>query len=290
MMGSRIFILLPVHNRRETTRRFIECLLRQSWKHYQLILIDDGSTDGTADMAEDAIDDLVLIRGRGTWWWAGSLQKGLDWLKAARPSDDDFILFINDDVTFDDHFLQAGMGVLGEMPDHLLLARMRDPATGAPRETGVHADVGAMRFVIAPAAEQINCLSTRGLFVRWALARRIGDFHPRILPHYLSDYEWTMRARRLGIRYSTDARFVLESPDLSRSGDPASASAGNPLGALGKIFSTKSQRNPFHRSAFVVLASPWYTVPYRLLKVWGRFFKAFCGTLSPRDSPGGNGE
>ena len=48
----KIYILLPVHNRREVTRGFVECLAAQTFSDYHLVLIDDGSTDGTAEMVQ----------------------------------------------------------------------------------------------------------------------------------------------------------------------------------------------------------------------------------------------
>ena len=68
-----LYILLPVHNRRETTRRFLECLRAQTFQDYHLLLIDDGSTDGTAEMAREFISTLTVLGGSGDWWWAGSL-------------------------------------------------------------------------------------------------------------------------------------------------------------------------------------------------------------------------
>ncbi|HUK05974.1 MAG TPA: glycosyltransferase, partial [Burkholderiales bacterium] len=46
-----LYVLAPVHNRRALTERFIGCLKAQTDRDYRLVLIDDGSTDGTAQMA-----------------------------------------------------------------------------------------------------------------------------------------------------------------------------------------------------------------------------------------------
>ena len=77
-MKKCIYILLPVHNRREITRDFIDCLVAQTWQNYHLVLIDDGSTDGTDQMVREQVENLTVIRGKGEWWWAGCLQQGFD--------------------------------------------------------------------------------------------------------------------------------------------------------------------------------------------------------------------
>ena len=80
-MKECIYILLPVHNRREITGDFIDCLEAQTWQHYHLVLIDDGSTDGTEQMVRERVENLTVIRGNGDWWWAGCLQQGFNFLK-----------------------------------------------------------------------------------------------------------------------------------------------------------------------------------------------------------------
>ena len=62
-MNQKVFLLLPVHNRKEVTGEFIQCLLRQTYQSYRLVLIDDGSTDGTAEMVSQAIPGVVVIQG-----------------------------------------------------------------------------------------------------------------------------------------------------------------------------------------------------------------------------------
>jgi GT2 family glycosyltransferase len=270
-MTERIHVLLPVHNRKETTRRFVECLRAQTYSNFHLILIDDGSTDATAEMVLESIPGATVIRGTGAWWWAGSLQQGLDRLRQLNPAPSDVVLFINDDVAFAPDFLSAGIRILRENQDSLLLARIRDPETGGILESGVHADVRHLSFVTATQPDRINCLSTKGLFARWAVVELVGDFHPRILPHYLSDYEWTMRASRRGIRCITDPRLVLDSPNRGASGYWDFTKVDELREYLKLVFSNKSHANPFYWSCFVLLTSDWPVIPYRIARVWVRF-------------------
>lgn len=45
-----MYVVTAVHNRYNITKRFIEQLLEQTYKEFVLVLIDDGSTDNTAEM------------------------------------------------------------------------------------------------------------------------------------------------------------------------------------------------------------------------------------------------
>jgi GT2 family glycosyltransferase len=271
-MTEKIHVLLPVHNRRETTRRFIECLRAQTYSNYHLILIDDGSTDGTADMVLQSIPGATVIRGKGDWWWAGGLQQGLDWLKGARPEEQDVILFINDDVLFDSAFLDNAIAVLRANPRSMVLSRLRDRSTGEVRESGVHADFRRMTFAIASAISEVNCLSTRGLFIRWADVRRIGDFHPRLLPHYLSDYEYTVRGRKRGLVCVTSERLSIEMDRTTTGFHDFSRDDFRTF--VGRYFSRKSAANPFFWSAFMLFAAPFPWKVLNLFRIWKRAGKA----------------
>jgi len=265
-MTEKIHVLLPVHNRRETTRRFIECLRAQTYSNYHLILIDDGSTDGTAEMVLESIPGATVIRGRGDWWWAGSLQQGLDWLKSAKPADLDVVLFINDDVLFDADYLENGRNALRHHPQSMVLSQLRDPRSGEVRESGVHADLRKMIFTIASSASEVNCLSTRGLFITWGDVTKIGAFRPSFLPHYWSDYEYTIRAARRGLACYTTKLVWLEA-DFCSTGD---RDLGAEIGweYVRRLFSIKYIHNPVFISAFVVCAVPARWVIPNLLRIW----------------------
>lgn len=265
-MTQPIFILLPVHNRREITRGFVECLRAQTYDDYHLILIDDGSTDGTAEAVRDDIPGVTVLSGSGSWWWAGSLQQALDWLASAGVDDEALILMINDDVRFASDYLARAVRVMAENRDTLVLSQFQDPSTGSIMETGVHADFRRMRFTIAERPEDINCLSTRGLFLRWGDIRRIGGFHPVLLPHYASDYEYTIRAYRMGLACRTSRQLLIQ-PDLCTTGFHVIGGGGLPE-TVARLFSKKAPANPVYWSSFLLLAcEPLWILP-NLARTW----------------------
>jgi GT2 family glycosyltransferase len=270
---EKVFVLLPVHNRRRVTEKFIECLRRQSYRHWHLILVDDGSTDGTAEAVRARIDAVSVIRGSGNWWWAGSLQQGLNAVRAMHPAPGDILLITNDDIEFDDKFMETAAAVLRSRQRCLLLARVKNPETGAISETGIEADFRALSFKVAADPERINCLSTRGLFLRWTDAQAIGGFHPKLLPHYLSDYEWTIRATRRGFKCITVPELYVINQQTGVSGAVDFGAASGPLDILRRGLSRKSRVNPFDWVIFILLASDWRSLGpgvMRLLQRIGR--------------------
>jgi GT2 family glycosyltransferase len=267
---EKVFIVLPVHNRREVTRKFVECLKRQTHAPYHLILVDDGSTDGTSDMVVTRIDPVTVIHGRGDWWWAGSLQQGLNAVSGMHPDAKDVLLLTNDDVLFDDRFIETAVSILRNRPGCLLLARSRDSATGEIAETGVEADGRAWRFESASKPENINCLATRGLFLRWSDALTIGAFRPKLLPHYLSDFEWTIRGRRRGLKCITAPDVSIVSQATGVSGRVAPENVSGIVEFLQVVFSKKNHLNPIHWTFFICMASDVRYIPRNIARVWWR--------------------
>lgn len=275
-MTETIYILLPVHNRREITRRFIVCLKAQTYLNYHLILIDDGSTDGTAEMVGEMIPLPTILRGKGDWWWAGSLQRGYEWLKSnSEVSPQDCVLIINDDTEFASDFLKKGLDILLKHKRTLVLAQSYDRKTLQLIDAGRHADWRRLRFDPAMSVDEINCLSTRGLFLRVSDFMETGGFYPRILPHYLSDYEFTIRAHKKGLKLISDPVLKIwldsEATGYHQTGEDSVA------GLPEKYFSKKSAYNPFAWTAFIALACPW---PWKLLHWFGLWKSTACAFFS----------
>lgn len=255
-MADKIHVLLPVHNRREITRRFINCLKTQTHKDYHLILIDDGSTDGTDEMVRKEIASTTVIKGHGDWWWAGSLQQGYKWLKSNNVPLTDLVLIINDDTEFEENFLETAVHILSDKKNTLLLAQCYSRQTGSLTDAGVHVDWRRLTFEQAASVDQINCLSTRGLFLRVADFFKVGGFYPRLLPHYASDYEFTIRAHRKGMKLMTDPSLKLWN-DEETTGYREPTREDSLYAFFRKLFSKKTVLNPMIWTFFILLACPW---------------------------------
>lgn len=262
-----IYILLPVHNRKEITRGFVDCLGTQAYRDFHLVLIDDGSSDGTAEMVRERITDVTVLRGKGNWWWGGSLQRGLNWLEKHSPEPTDIILMINDDVFIKPDFLSSGVDFLLQFPNSLLQANFFDEKTGGVVEMGRSADFKKFEFPITADQQSIKCLSTRGLFMRWDVCKKIGGFRPFLLPHYGSDSEYTIRAGRKGFALRTSPTVYLI-PDLSATGIMDGENGISPIA----LFSKRCTLNPIYWTNFALLVTPLRWIPANVFKVWLRTF------------------
>ena len=93
-MNSNIDVIIPTYNRRHTLGRSIDSVIAQSLKPAEIIIVDDGSTDGTEDYINKNYPDITYIKTRNKGVSAarnqGIRQSRNDWL-AFLDSDDEWL-------------------------------------------------------------------------------------------------------------------------------------------------------------------------------------------------------
>ena len=61
--GQRmISVIIPVYNRAHLVSRAIDSVLEQSYEDYEVVVVDDGSNDGTADVVRNRYGDTSRLR------------------------------------------------------------------------------------------------------------------------------------------------------------------------------------------------------------------------------------
>lgn len=56
-------IIIPLYNKAPYIRKVLESILSQTYTDYELIIVDDGSTDGSFTIAKQFIDERLKIKG-----------------------------------------------------------------------------------------------------------------------------------------------------------------------------------------------------------------------------------
>lgn len=253
--------MLPVHNRIRKTQRFVDRLLEQSFSDYRLLLLDDASIDGTAEMVKSALNQTVIIRNTGqiNWWWSGAMEHGYQWLKKRENEIlNDIVLLINDDVVFEKDYLFKGYHLVKATDKTLILSACYDLETNQPLDLGGYVDWERLKLYqsvqhIEP-AQQINCLSGRGLWIKAKDFMELGGFYPERLPHYRADFEFSIRAHYRGFHlYCSDEIKVWTHQEPSGFWG---FKGRNCLERLRSYFSQKNYSNPLTRIHFIQLACP----------------------------------
>lgn len=108
-----VSILVPIYNRLEITKEGLTSLNNrlkfykdngQQKVTFHIIVIDDGSSDGSSDWIRDNFPETIVLIGNGNLWWSGAMNLGAEYAISNLKSD--YILLWNDDVIgSNDYFL-----------------------------------------------------------------------------------------------------------------------------------------------------------------------------------------
>ena len=93
-----IYIIIPVHNRINNTIKCLNSIYEQEYDNIQIIIIDDGSTDGTKQIIEDKYSEVTVLNGTGSLFWTGAVHYGVNYILSLAGKKDDWVLLINNDV------------------------------------------------------------------------------------------------------------------------------------------------------------------------------------------------
>ena len=100
MSTLRVEIVTPVFNRRELTLRWLRSIrrLNSDGLDIHVVIVDDGSTDGTADAVREQFPEVEIVQGTGDLWYTAGTNRAIE---AALKHDPDFVLACNNDSIFE---------------------------------------------------------------------------------------------------------------------------------------------------------------------------------------------
>ncbi len=115
-IGRRILLVSPVRDEAETLQRTIDSVVAQTVQPVQWIIVDDGSTDGTAAIADRAADEHAWIRvhrreNRGHRSVGGGVIETFDAGLAVADAEHDFVGKLDGDLEFSPCYLARALEI-----------------------------------------------------------------------------------------------------------------------------------------------------------------------------------
>lgn len=183
--SPRISVVVPVFNRAELLRKAVASALAQSLAPWEIIVVDDGSTDGSGDIAR-AFGPPVRAISKPNGGLAAARNTGV------AAASGEWIAFLDSDDLWPEGSLACRAAALAADPELSLVLGHFDCFTDDPPEA---TRLGQTR----PASLCSAMLARRSAWERvgpFDVARRLGEF-----------IDWFARACDMGLRH----RFL---PDL----------------------------------------------------------------------------
>lgn len=215
-----LFIIIPVHNRKQLTIKCLHCLKRQTEKRFQIVVIDDGSTDGTSQTISEQFPDVHLIRGDGTLWWAEATNLGV---KYAIQKKADYVITLNDDTEPPVDFISKMMEAVRIKPNALIGSSALEKSTNELVYIGANIDWRYAKYNQVAINTSIRNSNSdfvsvthfpgRGLLIPVSVFQNIGFFDSKNFPQTLADFDFTHRAKEYGydIFCNLDVKLVIYS-------------------------------------------------------------------------------
>lgn len=100
----KVFIIILNWNNYKDTAECLESLAKIRYPNYEIILVDNGSSDGSADALEKEFPRVTLLRNPVNAGFAGGNNIGI---KQALMSGADYVLLLNNDTTVSGDFLDV---------------------------------------------------------------------------------------------------------------------------------------------------------------------------------------
>jgi len=277
-----LFIVIPVHNRKRFTRDCLLSLRKQTFKNFTIIVIDDGSSDGTSEMIQKIFPEVVLLHGDGNLWWAQALNIGVNYV-LNHSKDNDYILTLNNDTVVYPDYLQKLHDSALDYPKSLIGSisiSIVDQSTVI--DAGVRVNWSTAKFINLGKdkkyykmmlsnsfIQKVDVLSGRGTLIPIDTFREIGLYDFEHLPHYGADYEFSYRANLKGYSLFINNKAVV----LSNARSTGLNNRVNRLrwcDLMKSFFSIRSPNNLKYRWNFARLCCKGWRLPVFYLCDVGR--------------------
>lgn len=220
---DRVLAVIPVYNRRETTLAVLESLrdLRTTGFMLDVLVIDDGSTDGTAEAVAARFPDAIIVCGDGNLWWGGALNVGF---RHALEHGYDYIYTLNDDISLRDDTLDELYKAANRMPDTvcgsmILREDGRILSAGYIFSTFLHKlgnphkneGYDSLREDLLPC----ETLSTQSTLIPFEVLKLGLFIDAKRFPHNYSDLDYFDRVRKSGFRLAVVRSSVIQASESS---------------------------------------------------------------------------
>ena len=113
----RFTVAIPTHNRAHYLSYTLSCLLRQTYRDFEIIISDNASNDNTSDVVRQCQDERIRYVRQSELLCAGA-----NWAACADMAQADWIVFNQDDDVLNPYFLEHCEKAIQMSPDIVMYA------------------------------------------------------------------------------------------------------------------------------------------------------------------------
>ena len=117
MNGDKLIsVVIPLYNKESSIRRTLESVFSQTYQHFEIIIVDDGSTDNSSAVIEAYNDSRICLIKQKNAGVSSARNKGIKYSKG------DYIAFLDADDEWDNDYLERQIELIGNFPECALFS------------------------------------------------------------------------------------------------------------------------------------------------------------------------
>ncbi len=195
---NNIAILLTCYNRKDTTIQCLDALYACDMPYdyqFDVFLVDDGSTDGTADVVKDNYPKVNIIKGTGNLYWNRGMH--LAWQSAVKVREYDFYLWLNDDTILFKDSLNVLLNTSNSLNDISIVV---GNTYSNDKKVLTYGGRSKMGNILNDSNNVISCHHFNGniILIPKFVFKKVG-MNDYFFKHALGDFDYGMRATYHGI-------------------------------------------------------------------------------------------
>lgn len=216
-MKTGVAIIIPVHNNLKFTQQCISGLYglldpdnTRLNIDYQIVIVDDGSQDGTEQWLRQNFPEITVLKGDGTLWWSGGITKGAR--HAIQKMGTDYLLLWNNDIVPHKDYFNRLSQIIREKPRNMIIGSkicdLTDPSKIWSMGGIFNPRKGHKYMLGLDVPVQINgnspvepdWLTGMGTLLPSEVIEKIGYWNAKDFPQYYGDADFTYRAKLAGFK------------------------------------------------------------------------------------------
>lgn len=230
MRPQCVHVVIPVLNRWEQTRKCLAHLRGGSFTNLRIIVVDHGSTDGTAEGLKNEYPDVLRVPGSNELWWSGATNLGV---RTALDNGASLIMLLNNDCYVSRDTVEMLVSHITAHPAAIIAPMHRNLHSGE-----IITKRGGTLFLLGfptlqlpgkslykPGATDLRptpiIMGGRGTLIPASIFGRIGLFNDIELPHYWADHDFFLRCKKSGI-----AQYIAQGTVVDIDESTTSAASG----------------------------------------------------------------
>lgn len=202
-MAPKASVIILVWNGRSYLESCLGAVLTQDYPDFEVIVVDNGSTDGSADCVAELFPQVRLLRNESNLGFSGGCNVGL------RAAQGDILVLLNQDTEVRSDWLSNLMAVFEDPKIGIAGCKTFFPdgtiqhAGGhvyGPRAETKHLAYGAEDSATPESIADVDFVTGAALAINRTALARMGLLDEGFYPAYYEDVDWCYTAREAGFR------------------------------------------------------------------------------------------